>query len=68
MEKPFELKALGNKLLASLKSQAVPSTEAVLDWVSESCVLTENAIVKGIGAVLVAVKPTVLIEVAKAVK
>lgn len=67
MEKPFELKALGNKLLASLKSIAVPATGAVLDWTIESCALVDNGIVKGVGAVVLAVKPAVLTEVTKAV-
>lgn len=68
MTKPFELKALGEKLLASLKSQAVPATGAVIDWVGESCALVDNAIVKGVGAVVVAVKPQVLAEIEKAIK
>lgn len=68
MEKPFELKALGDKLLAESKKVAVPATSAVLDWVSESCALVNSPIVKGIGAVVAGVKPVVLEEVAKAVK
>ncbi len=67
MEKPFELKALGDKLLGKLKAQAVPLTEAVLDWTSESCALHSNAIVKVVGGVVVGSKPAILAEVAKAV-
>ncbi len=68
MEKPFELKALKDKLLAEAKHVAVPATGAVLDWISESCLLVSSPIVKGIGGVVMAVKPTVLAEVEKAVK
>lgn len=67
MEKAFDVKDLGNKLLAESKKVAVPATSAVMDWLSESCALSASPIVKGIGGVLVAVKPTVLAEVAKAV-
>lgn len=67
MEKAFEIKNLGNRLLKTLKAVAVPATNEVLDWTSESCALVNNAIVKGIGGVLVAVKPTIVGEVAKAV-
>ena len=67
MEKAFDLKDLGNRLLAGLKVQAVPATDATLSWVAESCALVESAIVKGVGAVVVAVKPSILAEVAKAV-
>lgn len=68
MQKPFELKALGDKLLSKLKAQAVPATEAVLDWTSESCLLVESPIVKIIGGVIVGSKPAILAEVAKAVQ
>lgn len=68
MTKPFELKDLGDKLLAKLKSQGVPLAECVLDWSIESCALHANGIVKGIGGVLVATKPAILAEVAKAVQ
>ncbi len=68
MEKPFDLKDLGNKLLGKLKGQAVPAADAILDWASESCALSSGAIVKGIGAVIVATKPAILAEVEKAVK
>jgi len=68
MEKPFDLKDLGSKLLSKLKAQAVPMAEAVLDWTSESCALSSGAIVKGIGAVIVVSKPAILAEVEKAVK
>lgn len=67
MDKAFSLKDLGNRLLSKAKAVAVPATEAVLDWTAESCSMVDSAIVKGIGGVLVAVKPTVLAEVAKAV-
>lgn len=67
MTKPFDLNDLKDKLLASLKAQAMPASKAVLDWTAESCVLSSNAIVKGVGAVLVAVEPTILNEIAKAV-
>lgn len=66
MTKPFELKALTDKLLASLKSVAHPAGEAILDWTSESCALHSNAIVKGIGAVVVATKPVIMQELDKA--
>jgi hypothetical protein len=68
MEKPFDLADLGKRLVGGLKAQAVPAADAVLSWTAESCALVDNAIVKGIGAVLVGVKPVVLEEVAKAVK
>lgn len=68
MEKPFDLKDLGAKEVAALKAVAVPATGVLLDWVAESCALMQSPIVKGIGGVLVAIKPTVLEEVAKAVK
>ena len=68
MEKPFELKALGDKLLGKLKAQAVPLTEAVLDWTSESCLLHSNAIVKIVGGVVVGSKASLLAEVEKAAK
>lgn len=67
MEKPFELKALGAALLGELKKVAVPATGAVVDWAAQSCALTDNAIVKGIGGVLVGVKPAILAEVEKAI-
>lgn len=67
MDKAFSLSDLGKRLLAKAKLIAVPATEAVLDWTAESCSMVESPIVKGIGGVLVAVKPTVLAEVAKAV-
>lgn len=67
LSKPFELAPLGKALLAGLKSQAVPATQSVLDWAGSSCALVDNAIVKGVGAVLVAVAPTIVAEVAKAV-
>lgn len=68
MEKAFDVKDLGERLLVVAKKQAVPATGAVLDWVSESCALSNNGIVKGIGSVLVAVKQNILDEVAKAVQ
>lgn len=67
MDKAFSLSDLGKRLAAKAKSVAVPATEAVLDWTAESCSMIESPIVKGIGAVLVAVKPAVLAEVAKVV-
>lgn len=67
MVKAFDLSDLGQKLLTQAKGVAVPATSAVLDWVAESCALTDSAIVKGIGGVLVAVKPAVIAEVTKAV-
>lgn len=67
MEKAFEIKDLGNRLLKSLKAVAVPATNDVLDWTAESCAMSSSAIVKGVGGVLVAVKPTIVGEVAKAV-
>lgn len=67
MTKPFELKALGQKFVAELKKVAVPATSATLDWVSESCLMVNSPIVKGIGGVIVAVKPQILAEVEKAV-
>lgn len=68
MEKAFDLNDLGKRLLVSLKAQAKPAAEAVLDWTAESCALSPNNLVKGVGGVLVAVKPAVLAEIEKAVK
>lgn len=68
MEKPFELKVLGDKLLAEAKKVAVPATGAVIDWVGESCALVQNPLVKIVGGVLVGSKPSILAEVEKAVK
>lgn len=67
MEKPFELKALTNKLLARVKSQAVGIAEDVVDWAIESAIAHPNAIVKGVGGVLTATKAAILVEVGKAV-
>lgn len=67
LSKPFDLAPLGKSLLVGLKSQAVPATQSILDWAGSSCALVDNAIVKGIGAVLIAVSPTIVAEVAKAV-
>lgn len=67
MEKAWDFNDLGKRLLTGVKAVAVPSTEHILDWTSESCALSGNAIVKGIGAVLIAVKPTIVEEVKKAV-
>lgn len=68
MTKPWELAALKDKLLAKVKPVIVPIADATLEWVGESCALSEGAIVKGVGAVVVAVKPAVLAEIEKAVK
>lgn len=67
MEKPFELKALTDKLLARVKAQGVGIAEDVVDWTIESCAKHENAIVKGVGGVLVATKAAILVEVGKVV-
>lgn len=68
MNKPFELKALGNKLLGSLKAQAVPAAGAILDWTSESCAMVNNGAIKILGGIIAGSKPAVLAEVDKAVK
>lgn len=68
MEKAFDVKNLGNRLLACLKGVAVPAAGAVIDWTAESCALVNSPIVKGVGGILVGVKPTVLAEVEKAIK
>lgn len=68
MTKPFEFAVLKQKLVGQLKQLAKPAAEAVIDWTAESCALHANGIVKGIGGVLVAVKPTVLAEIEKAVQ
>lgn len=67
MDKPFDLKDLGARLVSKAKVIAAPASEAVLDWTAESCSMFSSAIVKGIGGVLVAVKPAVLAEITKAV-
>lgn len=68
MEKPFELNSLKDKLLARVKAQAAGIAEDVLDWTIESAALHPNAIVKGVGGVLVATKAAIIAEVQKAVK
>ena len=68
MIKPFELKALTDKLLARAKAQAAGIAEDVLDWTIESAALHPNAIVKGVGGVLIATKAAIIAEVEKAVK
>lgn len=68
MDKAFDLNALGKKLLGSLKPVAHSAGEAVIDWAAESCAMSENGIVKGVGAVLIAVKAPVLAEIDKAIQ
>jgi hypothetical protein len=67
-QKAFDLKELGNSLLGCLKAVAVPAAGVAIDWTAKGCLASNGAIVKGVGGVLVAIKPTVLAEVEKAVK
>lgn len=66
--KAFDLQELGKNLLGCAKSAAVPATGVVLDWASKGCLASSSNIVKGIGGVIVAVKPQILAEVEKAIK
>lgn len=67
MEKAFDLKNLGNRVVSRLKKQAVGIADDVLSWTGESCLMSQNAIVKTVGGIVVGVKPVVLQEIEKAV-
>lgn len=69
MEKPFDLKDLGERL----KKQGLPVAEDAIekvageffDWAGESCALHENAIVKAVGMGVIAVKPFAMAQIDK---
>lgn len=65
MEKPFDLKDLGNRALSRLKGQAVGLADDVLSWTGESCLLSENNFVKIVGGMVVGAKAGALAELKK---
>lgn len=68
MDKPFQISDLTKRLVARAKTVAVGAADDVLSWTAESCIISDNAIVKGIGSIVIGIKPVVLQEVEKAVK
>lgn len=66
MEKAFDVKDLGNRIVGRLKKQGVGIADDLLSWTGESCMLVQSPIVKGIGGIVVGIKPVVIAEVAKA--
>lgn len=69
MNKPFDIQDLKDRLKAKGLDAAeevlkVVANEAI-DWISESCVLHENAFVKVGGAIVSAAKPAVMKELDK---
>lgn len=69
MTKPFEFKALVDKLkekgIDQAEEVAKLLADCVIDWTVESCALHENAIVKVLGAVATAAKPAIMVELDK---
>lgn len=69
MTKPFDLK----DLVARLKAKGLAAAEQVLkivagetiDWVSQSCVMSENSLLKFAGPIVGGLKPIVIGEIDK---
>ena len=68
MNKPFELKDLGARLVNRLKSQAVGVADDVLSWTGESCLAMENNFVKIVGGMVVGAKAGALLELKKQIE
>lgn len=68
MEKPFELKDLGNRVVKRLKGQAVGVADDVLSWVGESCLAHNNNFVKIVGGMVIGAKAGALAELKKTVE